>query len=76
MDDYLLDPFALRWLDQLFDSKSARAGAVIRRKARDVDRVVGREPFIHEMRRRGYGLVENAGQYVIFCNSQPLRRLT
>ncbi|MBM2577957.1 N-(5'-phosphoribosyl)anthranilate isomerase [Jannaschia sp. Os4] len=76
MDDaYLLPPFAAEFIRQLFDSKAAREGAVIRRKARTVDRVVGREPFVAEMKRRGYGVVENAGQYVIFCNREPLRRL-
>ena len=74
-ESYLLTPMATEWLSQLLSSKAATQGAVIRRKARDVDRVVGREPFLFEMRRRGYGVVENAGQYVIFCNREPIRRI-
>ncbi|UWQ20538.1 N-(5'-phosphoribosyl)anthranilate isomerase [Jannaschia sp. W003] len=73
--EYLLSPAATQWLAQLFESRAARDGAVIRRKMRDVDRRVGRAPFLAEMRRRGFGVVENAGQYVIFCNREPLRRV-
>jgi hypothetical protein len=63
------------WLLHLFSSQAAREGAVIRRKARDVDRYVGRQAFIDEMRRRGFPVVESAGQFVIFCNHEPIRRL-
>lgn len=75
MTQYMLSPGAMAWLDQLFGAKAARGGAVIRRKRADVDRIVGQAPFIAEMRRRGYAVIENAGQYVIFCNREPVRRL-
>ncbi|KIT15937.1 hypothetical protein [Jannaschia aquimarina] len=77
MDErYLLSPVAEQWLTQILSSKAARQGAVIRRKARDVERMVGREAFLAEMRRRGFATVENAGQFVILCNREPIRRLT
>ena len=41
-----------------------------------VDRIVGRAAFEAELRRRGFSAVENAGQIVIFCNREPLRRIT
>lgn len=63
------------WMLHLFSSRAAREGGVIRRKTRDIDRFVGREHFLHEMRRRGYPVVENAGQFVIFCNREPIRRV-
>lgn len=65
-----------QFLAELFSSRAAATGAVIRRSARDVDRFVGREAFLQEMRRRGFAVVENAGQLVIFCNREPIRRLT
>lgn len=72
MPDFLSpDVFLLH----LFSSQAARCGGVIRRKLRDIDRIVGREAFLAEMRRRGFPVVENAGQYVIFCNREPLRRV-
>jgi hypothetical protein len=64
-----------QWISHLFSSHSAREGGVIRRKVRDVERYVGREPFLDEMKRRGFPVVENAGQFVIFCNREPLRRV-
>lgn len=64
------------WIAQLFASQAAREGGVIRRKSRDVDRFVGREVFLSEMRRRGFTVFENAGQYIVFCNREPVRRLT
>lgn len=63
------------WMFVLFSSKAAREGAVVRRKVRDVERFVGRQAFFDEVKRRGFSVVENAGQYVVFCNREPLRRL-
>lgn len=64
-----------QWISHLFASQAAREGGVIRRKVRDVERYVGRVPFLDEMKRRGFPVVENAGQFVIFCNREPIRRV-
>lgn len=64
------------WVSHLFSSQAAREGGVIRRKLRDIERYVGRDEFLHEMRRRGFSVVENAGQFVIFCNREPIRRVS
>lgn len=64
-----------QFLADLFSSRAAATGAVIRRNARDIDRYYGRAAFLEEMHRRGYSVVENAGQMVIFCNREPIRRL-
>ena len=66
---------AENWVRHVFSSQAATSGGVIRRKVRDVDRYVGREAFLDEMRRRGFSVVENAGQFVIFCNREPIRRV-
>ncbi len=63
------------WKSHLFSSQAAREGGVVRRKVRDVERFVGRHLFLDEMRRRGFPVVENAGQFVIFCNREPIRRV-
>lgn len=60
---------------RLFGSAAVRESAVIRRQVRDVDRFVGRGAFLAEMQRRGYPVIENAGQFVILCNQEPLRRV-
>lgn len=63
------------WTLHLFSSQAARSGGVIRRKVRDIERFAGRAWFPSEMKRRGFPVVENAGQFVIFCNCEPLRRV-
>ena len=63
------------WLAELFAARAARDGAVVRRSARNVEKFVGRERFLEEMRRRGFPVVENAGQMLVFCNQEPIRRL-
>lgn len=64
-----------QWLQTIFDAKAARFGRVVRRNAADIERVVGWRRFMHELERRGYHAVENAGQVVIFCNDEPVRVL-
>ena len=61
------------WLHQIFTARAATKGGIVRRQVRDVDRIVGLDRFEAELRRRGYRAVENAGQYVIFCNRGRVR---
>ena len=69
-------PDADLYLLDLFSSRAARSGGVIRRKAQDIDRFVGRAQFLQELDRRGFRAIENAGQIVVFCNTEPVRVLT
>jgi len=48
---------------------------IVRRKARDIERYVGMKRFLDELERRGFRALENRGQIVIFCNSEPIRRV-
>lgn len=59
------------WLRQMFASKAAIEGGVVRRAVRDVERLFGRDAFLATMRKRGYRVVENAGHFVVFCNDEP-----
>jgi len=61
-----------RWLFHLLSARAAREGGVLRRKLRDVERIVGRDAFLHELRRRGYRAAVNGDQIVIFCNRAPV----
>ena len=72
LPDYLTPE---QWLDQIFSAKSALQGGVVRRKVRDIDRLVGRPLFREELRKRGYRAIEDNGNFVIFCNRAPLRIL-
>jgi hypothetical protein len=53
---------------QMFATKTALDGGVIRRKVSDVERLVGRDAFLSAMSKRGFRVVENAGHFVVFCN--------
>lgn len=60
------------WFRHLFSAQAALDGGVVRRKTRDMERIVGRDLFVSELRRRGYSAIENADQVVIFCNAEPV----
>ncbi|MCC5999922.1 MAG: N-(5'-phosphoribosyl)anthranilate isomerase [Pararhodobacter sp.] len=64
-----------RWIVQLFSARAVAEGGVVRRRIRDVDRLIGQERFLTEVRRRGFRVVRNADQYVIFCNREPVELL-
>ena len=61
------------WFRHLFGAKSALDGSVVRRKVRDMERMVGREAFKLEIERRGFSAVENGDQVIVFCNAEPVR---
>lgn len=61
------------WLRQLFSARVALDGGVVRRKVRDVERIIGRERFEYEVRRRGFRAIENAGHYIVLCNRETVR---
>lgn len=58
---------------QIFSSAEAQRGGVVKRKIQDVERLVGRSVFTHELRKRGFQAVENGNHFVIFCNNHPIR---
>ena len=64
-----------RWIAQFFAAKAVGQGGIIRRKAADVDRLIGRERFLYEVSLRGFRAVENNGQIIVFCNRAPVRVL-
>ncbi len=64
-----------RWLLQLFSARAVAEGGVVRRRIRDVDRMVGEARFLAELQRRGFRVARNAVQYVIFCNREPVELL-
>ncbi|ABD55465.1 N-(5'-phosphoribosyl)anthranilate isomerase [Jannaschia sp. CCS1] len=66
---------AERWIEHLFSARAAINGHVVRRKARDVERIVGWPRFRQELRRRGYSAVRNGAQVVVFCNALPVHKL-
>jgi hypothetical protein len=56
------------WANAVFTASAAAKGGVVRRAVRDVEREVGRDAFVREVRRRGYHMIEIGGQFVVICN--------
>ena len=56
------------WMRDVFSSRDARRGGVIRRQVRDVERIVGRDAFLAEVERRGWQALENGRHFIICCN--------
>jgi hypothetical protein len=63
------------WVRQLFGTKAALKGAVVRRSMAWVHREVGKDLFEAEVRRRGFHLVQTADQYIVICHNGPIRML-
>lgn len=72
LPDYLTPEL---WVRQVFESREALRGGVIKRQIRDVERLVGRARFLYEVESRGYQAVENGRHFVVFCNGAPIRRV-
>ncbi len=62
-----------KWMRTVFSAKAVGRGGVIHRAVRDVEHYAGRDLFLHEVRKRGFTLVENGDQFVVFCNRDPVR---
>ncbi len=56
------------WLDLVFKAKAVGRGGIVRRAVKDIEREVGRERFIAEVRRRRFHMVECGGQFIVICN--------
>ncbi len=63
------------WIRAIFSANAVLKGGVVRRQVSWVEREIGRERFELEVRRRGYRLLECGGQYVVICNSDPVRMI-
>lgn len=64
---------AAGWIAEVFGAKSVARGGVIRRDLGWIDREIGRERFIAEVRARGFHLIETGGQWIVICNTGFLR---
>ena len=61
------------WIDQIFQSKIAQRGGVVRRKLTSIEKYSSRAELRKESRRRGYHIVEHGDQWLIFCDLAHVR---
>ncbi len=62
------------WIRLIFSAQAAKGG-VVRRSIAWVDREVGRERFLDEVRRRGFHLLASSNQFIVICNRDPVQVL-
>ena len=63
------------WLDQVFKSRAAETGGVIRRQIADVEREIGSAALVLEVRRRNFRLIRTRAHYVIVCDPGPIHQI-
>lgn len=61
------------WIEIVFAAQAVARGGIVRRSAAWVEREIGRDKFIAEVKRRGFHLVETGGQLIVICNSGGLK---
>ena len=62
-------------LDQVLSAAAVARGGVVRRSVSWVEREVGRDRLIGEVRARGCHLLEVGGQFLIVCSTGPIRKI-
>ena len=63
------------WLEQVFESKAASSGGIVRRSRSDVERKIGLERLELEVRKRGFRLIDAGDQLIVVCSRAPVRIL-
>lgn len=63
------------WRDQLFNTRAAKHGGILRRNKHSIQREIGVSLLVVEVRARGFRLYEVGDDYVIVCNRRPIRQL-
>ena len=56
------------WIRQVFSAKAVSAGGVVRRSRAWVDREIGFERFLAEVRARGFHLLQCGPQLIVICH--------
>ncbi|WP_085636628.1 hypothetical protein [Marivita geojedonensis] len=63
------------WRDQLFNTRAAKQGGILRRNKHSINREIGVALLVAEVRARGFRLYEVGDDYVIVCHRRPIRQL-
>jgi thiamine monophosphate synthase len=58
------------WIEQIFRTRAAMTGGVVRRKVSSVLRYASAEALREACRRRRFHLILNGGYFVILCNNE------
>src|SRR5262249_55605997 len=55
------------WIEKVFNSKAAQTHGVVRRKLAYIEKIVGKDAMLQEVKKRGFHIVEVNDQWVFIC---------
>lgn len=64
---------ASKWVAQIFQSQMAKTGGLARRKISSIQKYASLNEVELECAKRGYHIVENGNQWIIFCNKAKVQ---
>jgi hypothetical protein len=62
-----------QWIEQIFESQQAKKGGIVRRKWNSVRRFASQAELVAAVKDKGFHIILNGDQYVIFCNKADIR---
>ena len=68
-------PSPEEFLSNLFADEAAQHGGIVQLSRLDMERFIGRDLFIQEMKLRKFTALENRGQIIVIFNNKDLRLL-
>ncbi len=68
-------PSPEEFLHDLFDCDDAHAGHVVQLSHLDMERYIGRDRFVQEIKARRFTALSNRDQIFVICNHQDVRLL-
>ena len=61
------------WVRQIFQSKIAKRGGVVRRKITSINRYASRDEVRRACKRKRYHIIAHGDQWLIFCDRAQVR---
>lgn len=61
------------WIHQVFVSKIAKRGGIVRRKTTTIEKYASLDALEHQVKKSGFHIVEHGDQYIIFSNKTKIR---
>lgn len=61
------------WIRQIFQSKIAQRGGMVRRKKTTIAKYASLAQLEAEVKKKGFHIVEHGDQYIVFCDKASVR---
>ena len=64
-----------QWIEQVFSTKLAKSGGIVRRSISSVVKSASVDEFLQEAKRRGFHVIMNGSHFVVICNNNPVSHI-